>query len=276
MEPPFLPMMLNELKAALRAAAKPGAAEFLQGFFKTGAGEYGEGDVFIGVRVPALRTLSKEGDELALADILTLLHSQFHEERLLALMMLVRRFERGAAKQRESIFNLYLREARWINNWDLVDLSAPKIVGPWLVDHPRGILQELVQSANIWERRIAVVATYAFIRLGQFDDTLALCESLLLDRHDLIHKACGWMLREVGKRDESVLTGFLDRHASRMPRTMLRYAIERLPEAQRKAYLAIDYLRHKAAPGSKTDASKSAKLRCARLSVSKKRGQPNG
>lgn len=230
-------MNVAELKTALRAAARPGDAEFLQRFFKTGPGEYGEGDVFIGVRVPAIRKLAAQSGALELARVLPLLQSQYHEERLLALVMLVRRFERGAAEERQQLFHLYLREVRWINNWDLVDVSAPNIVGAWLLDKPRDPLRALARSPGLWERRIAVVATFAFIRKHQYEDTLQLSEHLLGDRHDLIHKACGWMLREVGKRDLSALTNFLDRHADRMPRTMLRYAIERLPPAQRQAYL---------------------------------------
>ena len=230
-------MNVAELKMALRAAARPGDAEFLQRFFKTGRGEYGEGDVFIGVRVPVIRKLAAQGDALDSAQVLSLLQSQYHEERLLALVMLVRRFERGAAEERQQLFHLYLREVRWINNWDLVDVSAPNIVGAWLLDKPRDPLPALARSSGLWERRIAVVATFAFIRKQQYEDTLQLCEYLLGDRHDLIHKACGWMLREVGKRDLSPLTGFLDRHAARMPRTMLRYAIERLPTAQKQTYL---------------------------------------
>lgn len=230
-------MKLNELRKALRAAARPGDAEILQWFFKTGPGEYGEGDRFLGVRVPAVRKLVRSSDRLKLADLLRLLHSEYHEERLLALLILVRRFERGDIDERQKIFALYLKETRYINNWDLVDLTAPKIVGAWLLDKPRDRLRKLARSKNLWERRIAVLATFAFIRAGEFEDTMELCRSLMRDPHDLMHKACGWMLREVGKRDEKTLTDFLDHHAPTMPRTMLRYAIERMPESKRRAYL---------------------------------------
>lgn len=233
----FLRVQLQALQTALRAAAQPAGAAFAQRFFKTGPGEYGEGDVFLGVRVPAVRTLAKQGDALRLPAVLRILQSRFHEERLLALLLLVRRFERGDEATRREIFELYLRETRRINNWDLVDVSAPNIVGAWLRDRPRGILRELARSASLWERRIAIVATLAFIRAGDFADTLAISRLLLRDPHDLIHKATGWMLREVGKRDAPTLRSFLATHAAAMPRTMLRYAIERLPVAERQSWL---------------------------------------
>lgn len=229
---------LPQIRTALRAAARPGDAEILRRFFKTGPGEYGEGDEFLGVRVPVLRVLVRDTDSLRQRDVLRLLRSQYHEERLLALLILVRRFERGDASARRHIFNSYLQATRHINNWDLVDLSTPNIAGVWLLDRPRGQLRRWAQSANLWERRIAIVATLAFIRVGQFDDTLALCRVLKRDPHDLIHKACGWMLREVGKRAPRTLDAFLRRHAASLPRTMLRYAIERLPEPRRRAWLA--------------------------------------
>jgi 3-methyladenine DNA glycosylase AlkD len=232
-------MKLTELKKALREAARPGDADFLKRFFKTGPGQYGEGDVFIGVRAPVFRKLAKDADELPMDDVLTLLASKYHEERTLALSILVHRFERGSEKERQEIFKIYLREKKGINNWDLVDISAPKIVGAWLLDKPREVLSELVDSKNIWDRRIAVLATLTFIRDGQFADTIQFCERLLGEKHDLMHKACGWMLREVGKRDEAVLRKFLDQHAARMPRTMLRYSIERLAPKDRQKYMAV-------------------------------------
>lgn len=235
--PALQPLTLDGLREHFRSFADAEDARFLQRFFKTGPGQYGAGDVFLGIRVPATRRASRLGDVLSLADVRTLLHSRFHEERLLALLILVRRFERGDEALRKRVFDLYLREARFVNNWDLVDLSAPNIVGVWLVDRPRDLLDRLARSPDLWERRIAVLATSAFIRRGQFDDTLRLCGLLLDDSHDLMHKACGWMLREVGKRDRAALEGFLDRHVARMPRTMLRYAIERFPEARRQHWL---------------------------------------
>jgi 3-methyladenine DNA glycosylase AlkD len=230
-------MKIDELKAGLRQAARPGDAEFLQRFFKTGPGQYGEGDVFIGVRVPATRTLAKQSDPLSLDEVLALLRSKYHEERLLALIILARRYERGSEAARKVVFEMYLRETKWINNWDLVDVSAPKIVGAWLLDKPREILYELAASKLLWDRRIAVLSTLAFIRKSQFADTVRLCEGMLGDKQDLMHKACGWMLREAGKMDAAVLKQFLDQHAPRMPRTMLRYAIERLTLSERKGYL---------------------------------------
>lgn len=229
---------LDTLRRELRAHAVAADAEFLQRFFKTGPGEYAEGDVFIGVRVPQIRALSRQGDALGLADLTVLLRSPIHEERLLALVMLVRRFERRNSPVRREVYELYLRERRHINNWDLVDLSAPNIVGGWLLDHPREILDELVVSPTLWDRRIAVLATFALLRAGQFDDTLRLCARLLRDPEDLLHKACGWMLREVGKRDLAPLRAFLTQHAGNMPRTMLRYSLEKLEPGERKKWMS--------------------------------------
>lgn len=231
-------MTLDEIKAALRQAARPGDAEFLQRFFKTAPGEYGAGDVFLGVRVPAVRQLARRGDGLARAEVLQLLRSRFHEERLLALVLLVRRFERGTEPERQEVVDLYLREIQWVNNWDLVDVSAPTILGGWLLTRPRGLLNRLGRSPSLWERRIAVLATFALIRAGQYADTLRLCGRLLNDREDLMHKACGWMLREIGKRDRATLLEFLEAHVAVMPRTTLRYAIEHLSPAERKRWLA--------------------------------------
>ena len=230
-------MNLTEVRSKLRASAKPGDAEFLQRFFKTGPGQYGEGDLFLGGRVPTARALAKQCDLLPWVDLTSLLHSRYHEERLLALLILVRRFQRGTEPERRAVYDFYLASTRWINNWDLVDLSAYHIIGAWLLERSREPLLELVVSPMLWERRIAVVCTYAFIRAGQFNDTLELSRRLLNDGHDLMHKACGWMLREVGKRDQAVLAGFLEQHSRAMPRTMLRYAIERFPEPERRAWL---------------------------------------
>jgi 3-methyladenine DNA glycosylase AlkD len=228
---------LAHIRRLLRDCANDRDAAISQRFFKTGPGDYGEGDVFLGVRVPATRKVARQADGLSFADVRNLLHSKFHEERLLALLILVHRFERGDGQTRQCIFDLYLRETKFINNWDMVDLSAPNIVGNWLLARPRGLLKELAGSKNLWERRIAMLATFAFIRAGQFEDTFRLCRRLLGDSHGLMHKACGWMLREVGKRDVVVLEKFLQAHAGEMPRTMLRYAIERFPERKRKAWL---------------------------------------
>jgi 3-methyladenine DNA glycosylase AlkD len=213
-------------------------AQFLQRFFRTGPGEYGEGDQFIGVRVPALRRLVREFRGLTMADARQLLHSPIHEERLLALLILVDAYDRGSELERSAIFRLYLDNTACINNWDLVDGSAPGIVGRHLETRPRKVLFELANSSDLWERRIAVLTAFWFIRRNEFDEILRLAEMLLRDRHDLIHKAVGWMLREAGKRDVTVLRGFLEQHAARMPRTMLRYAIEKLPVAERRCWLA--------------------------------------
>jgi 3-methyladenine DNA glycosylase AlkD len=229
---------LRELRKRLKQLASARDAQFLQRFFKTGPGQYGEGDQFIGVRVPVLRGLVREFHGLALADTRKLLQSPVHEERLLALLILVDAYERGNKSERASIFRLYLDNTAHINNWDLVDSSAPGIVGRHLETHPRKILFELAGSSDLWERRIAVLATFHFIRRNEFAEMLQLAEMLLLDRHDLIHKAVGWMLREVGKRNVRILRGFLEQNATRMPRTMLRYANEKLPVAERRRWLA--------------------------------------
>jgi len=221
----------------LAALANPADAAFLQRYFKTGPGEYGAGDIFLGIRVPTLRQLARRHAGLPLAAVLRLLKSKYHEDRLLALLLLVRRFERGDAAEQERVFRAYLRHTRHINNWDLVDLSAPNIVGAWTAAHDTAVLDRLVRSPLLWERRIAIVATAALIRQKRYVTTLMLSRRLLADREDLLHKAAGWMLREVGKRNKRALTAFLDRHAAVMPRTMLRYAIERFPEKERQEYL---------------------------------------
>lgn len=225
------------MQQRLRHFASSTKARLLQGFFKTGPGEYGEGDRFLGVMVPHIRSIAKEYRDAPLSEVRKLLRSPWHEERLLALLILVGRFEAGSEVQRKAIYTLYLKSLRSINNWDLVDLTAPKIVGPFLEKRFRRPLYRMVRSENLWERRIAILATFHFIRLEDYDDALLLAETLLNDEEDLMHKAVGWMLREVGKRDEAVLKTFLRKHYHRMPRTMLRYAIERFPEATRKKYL---------------------------------------
>jgi 3-methyladenine DNA glycosylase AlkD len=223
----------------LRDFADPASALFVQRYFKTGPGQYGEGDKFLGLNVPDLRKVAREFRALPLAGLRQLLQSKWHEERLLALVILVDQYGGGDEKARAAIYKLYLASTSRISNWDLVDCSAPQIVGGHLEERSRKPLYRLVKSKSVWERRIAILATYHFIRLGEFDDTFALTESLLGDKHDLIHKAAGWMLREVGKRDRAALEKFLRKHASKMPRTMLRYSIERFPEATRRKYLKL-------------------------------------
>jgi 3-methyladenine DNA glycosylase AlkD len=222
----------------LRALGSPARARGVAAFLKTGPGEYGAGDRFLGLTVPVIRRLAREYGELPERALVLLLRSEWHEARLLALCILAERHGQGDAAARDRIFRLYLRERRWINNWDLVDASAPQIAGPHLRRGNRGLRERLARSPRLWDRRIAVVATHHDIRLGEFGATLALARRLLRDEEDLMHKAVGWMLREVGKRDRRVLERFLRRHAHRMPRTMLRYAIERFPERERRRYLA--------------------------------------
>jgi len=225
------------IKRRLRESASQEDAAILQRFFKTGPGEYGEGDVFIGVRVPAIRKVVREFRGLPIRENKALLRSRIHEERLLALLLLVDRFKRGDERERERVYRLYLEHTQHINNWDLVDLTAPNIVGAFLADRSRQELYELAVSPMLWERRIAILATFHFIRQNDFDDCLRIATILRDDGEDLMHKAVGWMLREVGKRDQPVEERFLRKHYKRMPRTMLRYAIERFEETLRQAYL---------------------------------------
>ncbi len=229
--------MIKTIRARLQNEANPEKAKVLAGFFKTGPGQYGEGDVFLGITVPQIRALARQFGDIAQEDIRTLLTSPLHEERLLALLILKEHFATGTTRIRKDIFNFYIRHTEFINNWDLVDLTAPAIVGAWCADTSRSILYRMVRSPDIWSRRIAIVATFYFIRQDDFGDTMNLAEILLSDRHDLMHKAAGWMLREVGKRDRTRLEKFLRAHYKKMPRTMLRYAIEKFPEKKRRAYL---------------------------------------
>jgi 3-methyladenine DNA glycosylase AlkD len=221
----------------LRSLGCPEQAAILARFFKTGPGQYGEGDQFIGVKVPVIRNVGKAFQRLPLSEVECLLHSEIHEERLLALVILVGQFHKSDDAARKQIYDLYLANTQEINNWDLVDVSAPKIVGGYLEQRSRRPLYRLAKSACLWERRIAILATFHFINQGDFTDTLKIAEVLLGDKADLIHKAVGWMLREVGKRDVAVLEAFLNDHCRAMPRTMLRYAIERFPEKLRRKYM---------------------------------------
>jgi 3-methyladenine DNA glycosylase AlkD len=224
---------LAALRRALRAVASPEDAAVAQSFFKTGKGQYGDGDRFLGIRVPQLRAVVRAHAALPLADVGKLLDSEWHEERSAALLILVHRYR----KEPDAVYALYLRKLARINSWDLVDCSAPHIVGTHLETRDRAPLYALARSASLWERRIAIIATQHFIRRGDFADALQIAQILLGDDHDLIHKAAGWMLREIANRDRSVAEAFLDEHAPRMPRTMLRYAIEKFPEPLRRRYL---------------------------------------
>ncbi len=230
-------MSLEAIKLRLRRHASRKKAAVTQRFFKTGPGEYGEGDIFIGVTMPDLREIAKDFSDVADRTVTRLLKSKIHEERQLALLIFVYQFEDGDSKTRKKIYDVYMNNTRHINNWDLVDISAHKIVGAWLKDRSRQPLYKFAKSTSLWERRIAIISTFSFIRKNDFSDTLKISEALIADEHDLIHKAVGWMLRELGKRDLAVEEKFLKKHYKNMPRTMLRYAIEKFPETRRKSYL---------------------------------------
>lgn len=228
-----MPSKLALLKQEMKKLEDPKKAEFLQRFFKTGKGEYAEGDKLLGISVPPQRKLARKYKDLPLKDVKVLLKSKFHEHRLTALFILRYQYP----KNKEEVHNFLLDNRSGINNWDLVDSSAPYITGDYLLNNNRDILYKLAKS-NLWDRRIAIMSTYVFIKHNDFKDTLKLCKLLLNDPHDLIHKACGWMLREIGKKDVSVLEKFLDKNNKKMPRTMLRYAIEKLPKQKRLHYMA--------------------------------------
>lgn len=222
----------------LRALGDPADAQFLQRFFRTGPGEYGEGDVFLGIRVPVVRAVAKAYRDLPMTEIGKLLQAKEHEARLAALVILTMQYPKADESQQQKIFDFYLANTRHINNWDLVDSSAGRIVGAHLYGGDTSLLDELAASTDLWERRIAMLATSYFIGKGDFRPTLRIAKKLLGDKHELIHKAVGWMLREVGKRDAQTLVAFLDKHYQRMPRTMLRYAIEKFEPSVRSGYLA--------------------------------------
>lgn len=234
---------LATLRRDLRAKATPARAKVNAWFFKTGKGQYGEGDKFLGVTVPDMRVVVRRHAGLALPDVEKLLGSPWHEERLIGALLLVRRWEKAREPAvRREIFEYYLAHPEGINNWDIVDASAAQIVGRQLLAGEGGrgsdkLLAKLARSKDMWQRRVAIVATFAFIRAGQFKPTFAMCDALLADEQDLLHKACGWMLREVGKRDKTALEMYLLPRYKTMPRTMLRYAIEKFPEPERKRYL---------------------------------------
>jgi 3-methyladenine DNA glycosylase AlkD len=229
--------LINEIRVRMRELADGERARVLQRFFKTGPGEYGEGDRFLGITIPDLRKLAKQYRPIRIEETLELLESAYHEERVLALLMLIHAYSKGDEPTKEMIYRLYLKKTRFINNWDLVDLSAPRIVGDFLLARSREPLYALARSDSLWERRIAIMSTFQFIKKADYSDSLKISEILLKDREDLIHKAVGWMLREIGKSDLPTEEGFLREHYRVMPRTMLRYAIERFPESKRQMYL---------------------------------------
>ncbi len=228
--------LLIDLKKDLLKAANPEKAKILQRFFKTGQGEYGEGDLFLGITVPEQRKIAKKYKELTFNEIQDLLNSKFHEHRLVSLLILIEKYKKS--KDKKQIFDFYLANTKNINNWDLVDLSCHKIIGDYLLDKDRAILYKLANSSALWEKRISIISTFAFINNKEYEDSFKIAEILLNDEHDLIHKAVGWMLREVGKRiSQEKEEEFLKKHYNKMPRTMLRYAIERFDERKKQFYL---------------------------------------
>ena len=212
-------------------------AKVLKRFFKTDKGEYGEGDIFLGLTVPESRKIAKKYSSLSLEEVKSLLESKIHEERLIALLILVNNYQKSNENIKKEIYNFYLKNTDKINNWDLVDLTADKIIGDYLLNNKKDILYKLAKSDNLWERRVSIISTFQFIKNNEFKDVLNIAEILLRDKHDLIHKAVGWMLREIGKRNLEALESFLNKHYRSMPRTMLRYAIEKFQEDKRQAYL---------------------------------------
>lgn len=228
---------MKNIHEELKKLSDQERAAHLQKYFKTGKGEYGEGDVFLGLRVPAVRKIAKKFNNLSIDEAEKFLQSPYHEERLFALFILVDLFKKGNEEDKKKIYELYLKNTNFINNWDLVDVSAGPIVGAYLFKRKKETIYKLAQSENLWERRIAIMATFYFIAQNEFTDTLEIAEMLLNDKEDLIHKAVGWMLREIGKRNLEVEENFLKKHYLNMPRTMLRYAIEKFPEDKRKSYL---------------------------------------
>ncbi len=233
--------ILQDLKSELQSLADKERASHSQRYFKTGKGEYGEGDIFLGIRVPVIRKLAKKFHLLPLNNIQSLLKSKFHEQRLLALIMLVNLFKKADGETQQEIYSFYIANTQYINNWDLVDTTTPHIVGAYLYDKDRSLLYEFVNSDNLWKRRIAVLACFYFIQNNDFNDAITIAETLLEDTEELIHKAVGWMLREIGKKDPTTEQDFLEKHAYRMPRTMLRYALEKFPIPKRKIYMAMKH-----------------------------------
>ena len=229
--------MLNSLLSDLKNLASKEKAVILSRFFKTGKGQYGEGDVFLGIVVPNQRKVAEKYRNLSLKGVQKLLSSKIHEHRLTALFILIDRYKKGDKKTKRKIFDFYLKNTKNINNWDLIDLSAPNIVGDYLIKKEKKLLYRLARSKSLWERRIAILATYVFIKNYQYKDTLKIAKILLKDSHDLIHKAVGWMLREVGKRNLKAEESFLKKHYKGMPRTMLRYAIEKFDEKKKRFYM---------------------------------------
>ncbi len=229
--------MLDQIKKDLSKLKNPERARNLSWFFKTGKGQYGEGDIFLGIPVPEQRKVAKKYIEISLEDLQQLLSSRIHEHRLTALLILVSKYEKADDAGKKEIFDFYLENTANVNNWDLVDLSAPRIIGGYLYNKDRSILFKFAKSSNLWEKRIAVLSTFSFIKNNDFEDAISIAELLLHDEHSLIHKAVGWMLREIGRRDPAVEERFISKYCLQMPRTMLGYAIEKFDEKKRKFYL---------------------------------------
>ncbi len=228
---------MPSLESELKFLADPKKAQIFQRFFKTGEGQYAQGDVFLGIKVPETRKVAKKYSGIGLVEIKKTLQSKIHENRLAALLILVQKTKKANEKTKKELFDFYLENTKWINNWDLVDLSAEHLVGAYLLDKDKKAIYQLAKSNDLWEKRIAVISTFAFIKKNRFEETFKVAEMLLNDKHDLIHKAVGWMLRETGKRNLKAEEEFLQKHYKKMPRTMLRYAIEKFPETKRQAYL---------------------------------------
>ena len=229
--------MYNSIISDLKKLENKNKAKVMSGFFKTKKGQYGEGDIFLGITVPDQRKIAKKFKKSSFYDVKKLLENKIHECRLTGLLILVEKFESDES-QRKKIIDLYLDNIEHVNNWDLVDLSADKILGSYLLDKDKSILKKMAISKNLWKRRISIISTYAFIKQGKFDDTITISKLLISDKEDLIHKAVGWMLREIGKRDKKTEISFLKKHYKKMPRTMLRYAIERFSDSEKKFFMA--------------------------------------
>ena len=236
--------MFDQIKKDLLQLSDPERAKNLSWFFKTGKGQYGEGDVFLGITVPEQRKVAKKYTDLSLNDLQELLNSEIHEHRFTALVILISKYRKAEESSKKEIFDFYLRNTKNINNWDLVDLSAPRIIGDYLLNKDRTTLFKLARSNILWERRISILSTFTFIDNCDFEDALSISELLLHDEHDLIHKAVGWALREIGKRDQNVEEKFLTKHYPNLPRTMLRYAVEKFDEKKRKKYLTKNTTTH--------------------------------
>ncbi|PIR94396.1 DNA alkylation repair protein [Candidatus Falkowbacteria bacterium CG10_big_fil_rev_8_21_14_0_10_39_11] len=230
-------MSVIKVKNELKALKNPEKIAVFDNFFKTGKGQYGEGDEFYGLTAQEIKDVAKKYQDIDLTEVLTLLKDKVHEVRMAALRILVHKYKKGDDKQKKQVFDIYLKNTKYINNWDLIDVTTPDIVGDYLLKRDRAVLYKLARSKSLWEKRISMLATYTFIRNKEFEDTLKIAEILLADDHDLIHKAVGWMLREVGNRDREVEELFLRKYYQKMPRTMLRYAIEKFPESLRQKYL---------------------------------------